>query len=168
MTSRGPLDLAALAAEVAEGDAEERLFTRVLELLPYAADEVAPPPALRTDLLARLHADDGRGPQFNVGELYFARGDQLEWATIAPGIYARVLYSDDATGAQTLLVRVEPNVSFPPHGHAALEDLYLVAGDAWVAGVTMRPGDYCRAPIGSEHNDIRSGPSGAIALSVTR
>lgn len=168
MTSRGPNDLAALIAEVAEGEDEARLFSRVLTLLPLAADEVAPPPSMRADLLARLRADDGRGPRFAEGDLYFARGDLLDWSPIAPGIEARVLYSDAATGAQTLLVRLEPNVQFPPHGHETIEDLYLVAGDAWVGEVAMRPGDYCRAPVGSEHNDIRSGPSGALAVSVSR
>jgi len=34
--------------------------------------------------------------------------------------------------------------------------------------VLMRAGDYCRAPAGTEHNDVRSGPSGALSLVVSR
>src|SRR5439155_11853295 len=114
MTSRAPLDLTALAADVAEGEDELRLISRVLAVLPYAAEEVAPPPSLRDDLLMRLRQEgDGRGTRFMDGPLYFARGNEIEWTAIAPGIFSRALYADAATGAQTILVRMEPNTPFP-------------------------------------------------------
>jgi anti-sigma factor ChrR (cupin superfamily) len=85
-----------------------------------------------------------------------------------PGIEWKVLYYDAEHGARTAVIRMAPNLLFPPHEHHGIEDLYLIEGTAWVGDIEMRAGDYCRAPEGTEHNDVRSGASGAMAVVVTR
>jgi len=109
-----------------------------------------------------------RPPVFSVGISLFARSNDMEWLPYAPGVQVKLLYVDPATGAQTVLVKMEPNVPFPEHPHPAIEDLFLIEGDAYVGDVLMRAGDYCRAPAETEHNDVRSGPSGALSLVVSR
>jgi quercetin dioxygenase-like cupin family protein len=168
MTQADPaISIAALLDELAENDRERDVMGGALRLLAYAAPDVEPAPGLRARVLARI-ADDGRGAAFTAGVSYFARAQEMEWTPYAPGISIKLLFQDTATGARTVLVRMEPGLDFPPHPHNAIEDLYLVEGEAWVGDIFMRAGDYCRAPAGTEHNDVRSGASGSLAVVITR
>lgn len=160
-------DLAALVDELAENEEERAVMGRAVQLLALSAAEAEPAPDLRERVLLRAARPEQRAA-FAANGFFFARGQELGWTPIAEGIDLKVLYQDSETGARTLVVRMAPGRHFPPHAHAAIEDLYLVEGEAWVAGVPLRAGDYCRAPAGSEHNDVRSGPSGALAVVVSR
>ena len=160
-------DLSTLIEELAENDEERRLMRTALQALAFAAQTAEPPPSLRERVLQRLHEDE-RDPVFTDGPSLFARTGRMDWMPYAPGVELKVMYRDAATGARTVLVRMQPNTLFPPHEHQGIEDLYLLEGDIWVGDVEMHAGDYCRAPEGSEHNDVRSGAHGAMSLVVTR
>ena len=160
-------DFTPLIDELAQDERERALIGSALEALAHAAPPVEPPSDLRARLQRRIR-DEARGPVFTDGPSLFARGELLEWSAIAPGVEWKLLYNDGATGARTMLIRMAPDTRFPPHGHDGIEDLYLLEGDAWVGDIEMHAGDYCRAPAGSEHNDVRSGGRGALALVVSR
>ena len=162
-----PATMEELVVELAEDEAEATLMMSALRLLPLAAEQVEAPSALR-DRIKRRIADTKRPPTFVEAGSYFARSSEMGWITLAEGIELKLLYNDPATKAQTVMVRMAPNRPFPPHDHAGDEDLYLIEGDAFVGGVPMRAGDYCRAIEGSSHNDVRSGALGALAIVVTR
>jgi anti-sigma factor ChrR (cupin superfamily) len=161
-----PADLQALVGELAESEAEQALMERALHSLAYAAPAVEPSAGLRDRVLARVGAP--RGAQYVLNDNFFAHGDQLPWMELVAGVELKMLFLDRATGARTMLIRMGPGLAFPPHEHRDLEDLYLVEGSAWVGDVLMRAGDYCRAPAGTAHNDIRSGAEGAMAVVVSR
>jgi hypothetical protein len=160
-------DLDELIAGLAESDSEHALMRRAVDLLAYVPVETEPPASLRARVMSRVAAAT-RAPQFEADGSFFAMAASLPWADIAPGIKLKVLWLDPATGAQTAMVQMEPNISFPPHGHEGIEDLYVVQGDAWVGDIPMRAGDYCRATQATDHSDIRSGPAGAVAFVVHR
>ncbi len=160
-----PLD--ALLDDLAESPSERRTMRAALELLAYAVDEAAPSPSLKEKVLARVRAPE-RPASFEYRGDYFARGDALSWLPIAPGIRIKLLHEDAATGARTVLVEMAPDLLFPEHPHPAIEDLYLIGGDAYVGDQYMRAGDYCRANAGTTHSDVRSGPSGSLALVISR
>lgn len=166
MSRTDPSPFAALLDELAETDDERATMAMALDLLAYAAPPATPVAGLRTRVLERIA--EPRPPVFSVGISLFARSNEMEWLPYAPGVQVKLLYVDPATGAQTVLVKMEPNVPFPEHPHPAIEDLFLIEGDAYVGDVLMRAGDYCRAPAETEHNDVRSGPSGALSLVVSR
>ncbi|MFN0096226.1 MAG: cupin domain-containing protein [Dehalococcoidia bacterium] len=157
----------ALLGELAESQFERDEMARALELLAYSADEAEPAPNLRDRVLARIQQPE-RPPVFEYRGDYFARSEALDWFPLAPGIELKFLYRDAATGAQTVLVRMAPNLAFPYHPHPDIEDLYLISGDAYVGDVLMQAGDYCRANAGTAHADVRSGPSGSLAMVVSR
>lgn len=161
-----PTGIDAILDELAETAEERELMAVALRGLAYAAPDAEPAPGLRDRVMARI-AGEGRPPVFTEGHSYFARANEMDWAPLVPGIDYKVLWAD-ATGARTLLLRMAPDLPFPPHPHGFVEDLYLVEGEAWVGDVFMRSGDYCRAPAGTEHNDVRSGPGGALAVVVSR
>ena len=162
-----PSDLTALVAELAESEQEQELMSRAVRLLAYAPVDMAPAADLRDRVFARIAAPD-RGAQFWARGDFFAHGDQMEWVKITEGIHVKVLFLDPETHARTTLVRMGPNLDFPPHPHGEVEDLYLISGDAWVGDTPMRAGDYCRALAGTAHNDVRSGPNGSLAVVVAR
>lgn len=166
MTGHSP-DLAALLEEIAESEDERALFGRVFDHLALAAEVAAPPPSLKTSVLQRI-ADDGRAAQFEEDGNFFARSAGLAWTEIAPGVELQFMYVDPATGGRVLLVRMGPNLLFPTHDHHVIEDLYLVSGQAYVGDIPMRAGDYCRAPAGTTHSTVRSGPEGALSFVVQR
>lgn len=153
-----------LASEIAESEAERTLIARALDLLAYAAEPEEPLPGLRD----RILAPEAGEAAFEVDGFFFARAARIEWIEVAPGVRIKWLFRDATTGARTGLIEMGPGLPFPEHPHPETEDLYLIAGEAWVGDVHMRAGDYCRSPAGTVHRDVRSGPAGALALVVSR
>lgn len=51
-----------------------------------------------------------------------------------------------------MLVRLAPDVSYPPHTHADDEELHLLDGELWINERMLIPGDYnFGAPGGKDH-----------------
>jgi anti-sigma factor ChrR (cupin superfamily) len=51
-----------------------------------------------------------------------------------------------------MLVRLAPNVEYPPHRHAGVEELHLLDGELWIDDRKLLPGDYnfAQAPSGDK------------------
>ena len=162
-----PPDLDALVAELAENEQERTIMSRAVRLLAYAPTDVQPSHDLRERVMTRV-ATANRGAQYVANGDFFAHANQMDWLKLTDGIYVKVLFMDPETRARTTLVRMDPNLDFPSHPHGEIEDLYLISGDAWVGDIPMRAGDYCRANAGTEHNAVRSGASGSLAVVVAR
>ena len=165
MSTAAP-ELEVLIAELSDDETERETIRRTLRLLPYAAEPTEPHRDLKSRILARI-GEPQRGAAFIAGANSFARSEEMEWVAFAPGVEVKILHQEPS-GARTVLIKMAPNQPFPPHPHGFIEDLYLVSGDAWVDDVPMRAGDYCRAPAGSEHNDVRSGAAGSLAVVISR
>jgi anti-sigma factor ChrR (cupin superfamily) len=160
-------ELERLIAELAENDDERRLMSQAVELLAYSPPPNEPPLSLRYRVMDAVSVAGQQG-QFHADGFDFARSALLPWLPIAPGVEIKFLYDNPATGARTVLVKIAPNTPFPPHEHRGIEDLYQIEGETFVGDIRMGAGDYCRAPAHTEHNDVRSGPAGALAIVVTQ
>ncbi|MCA9830839.1 MAG: cupin domain-containing protein [Dehalococcoidia bacterium] len=158
--------LTALVSELAETEDERELIELALSMLAHSVEPVVPSADLRERVLARA-LQSPREARFEADGFYFARGTGIDWVEIAPGIRIKWLLGNP-DGPQTALIEMGPNLAFPAHPHPEIEDLYLISGDAWVGDIPMSAGDYCRAPAGTAHNDVRSGPNGSLALVVSR
>lgn len=165
--ANGLLQLDALIDELSDDLAEREIMSRAVRMLAYAPEPVAPAAALRDRVLARIQ-QEGHGASFEINNNYFARAAAMTWVELAPGIEVKMLFRDPATNARTTLVRMGANLAFPAHEHDGIEDLYLISGEAWVGDIPMSAGDYCRAPAGTEHTDVRSGEAGAFSIVVSR
>ncbi|MGE0570693.1 MAG: cupin domain-containing protein [Dehalococcoidia bacterium] len=166
MSTFDPADnLSALISELAGTEEERALMELALSMLAHAPEPADPPQELRERVLSR--ALRAGAPRFEADGFTFARGSEIEWAEVAPGIRVKWLHGSP-DGPQTALIEMAPNLRFPAHPHPMIEDLYLISGDAWVGDTPMIAGDYCRAPAGTAHNDVRSGPGGSLALVVSR
>jgi hypothetical protein len=159
--------LEALLADLSDDAGERALMQRALRVLPYAAPLVEPPASLKNRILDAIPAQP-QPATFEAQGFYFARSEAIEAVELPGNNRIKWLWTDPATGARVGLVIMPPNATFPAHPHDHIEDLYLIEGEAWVAGVHMRPGDYCRSPVGTAHVDLRSGATGAVSFVVQR
>jgi hypothetical protein len=81
---------------------EVRSFTQTANLIGESVPTV-PPQQLRERLLSRVSRSPGvPGILFEHGGLLIARSDELEWQTLAPGVFYKPLYQDNDRKYNTL------------------------------------------------------------------
>ena len=52
-----------------------------------------------------------------------------QWRAVAQGITCKLLSTDTDSDRVSMLVRLSPGTSYPPHRHASVEELYLLEGN---------------------------------------
>ena len=65
-----------------------------------------------------------------------------DWEQVAPGIECKLLATDTERHRVSMLVRLAPGASYPPHTHAGVEELHLLDGELWIDERKLFPGDY--------------------------
>jgi quercetin dioxygenase-like cupin family protein len=141
----------ALAAAV--GEWESRLSPLAL------AGSVAPPPDMLDRIEARIAAAGSELPG-----TFTSRGEGAPWVEMIPGLKMRLLYRNEAARRQTILVRMEPNATFPEHGHDDQdEEIYILEGDLVIGELTLNAGDYHLARADRVHPQHWS-RTGCVAL----
>jgi anti-sigma factor ChrR (cupin superfamily) len=85
---------------------------------------------------------------------------------VAPGISCKLLATDTEQSRTSLLVRLAPGVDYPPHSHAAVEELHLLDGELWIDDRKLHPGDYNRAEPGSMDRRVWS-ETGCTCVLIT-
>lgn len=88
------------------------------------------------------------------------------WKEVAPGIACKLLSTDSEADRVSMLVRLAPETAYPPHRHAAAEELYLLEGELWIEDRKLRPGDYSRAEAGTSDQRVWS-QTGCMCLLIT-
>ena len=141
---------AAEAAHFAAHLAECALCRADLELLRpivasfvnWPSDVLRPSASLWERLSARLEgaADDAGAPLASLRP-----SQRPEWQEVAPGISCKLLATDLANDRVSMLVRLAPGVSYPPHRHSGVEELHLLHGELYINERKLYPGDYSRA-----------------------
>ena len=107
----------------------------------WSSDVLSPPSSLAQRLAHRIAEETGDhvivppSPQWS----------EPEWQHVAPGISCKFLASDADSHRVSMLVRLAPGASYPPHVHASVEELYLLSGELWIDERKLYPGDYNRA-----------------------
>ncbi len=85
--------------------------------------------------------------------LTFVRAVEGGWRPgPVPGVEIRRLHVDRARGVFTDVVRMAAGTHLTGHRHITPEQLYMLGGDAQIAGDALGAGDYYRAPAGSAHD----------------
>lgn len=113
-------------------------------------------PERKSRLKRRLLATAGQS-------MTVVRGHDRGWERVLPGVYIQVLNSDEKTGVQTALWRMEPGARIPAHPHEHDEECYLLEGCLEHRHERYHAGDYMMAPAGTRHATITS-PDGAVML----
>ncbi len=84
--------------------------------------------------------------------MYAVAGDAGAWEPIGiPGIEVKRLAVDPVRRTATMLVRMGPGTSYPPHRHAAVEECFVLSGDLRVGERELRGGDFQVSQTNSIH-----------------
>lgn len=89
-----------------------------------------------------------------------------DWEEVAPGIFCKILATDPERDRVTMLVRLLPGVSYPPHTHAGVEELHLLDGELWINDRLLFPGDYNYGEAGDFDKRVYS-ETGCTCVLVT-
>lgn len=149
-----------------------RQFEQVVVTLGERLPEASLDPHFEERLLQRIRRTESHPSQVwkswpdqePGSELAIIRGNTTTWAdTPFPGIFVKRLFVDQAANRCTMLIRMEPGSSYPPHRHGGVEECYVIEGDIQVAGQEMNKGDYQMAPAESIHG-TQSTKNGCLLL----
>jgi anti-sigma factor ChrR (cupin superfamily) len=107
----------------------------------WPTDVLRPSPSLQERLAQRIAAETGSavvrpGPR---------QWSEPAWEQVAPGIQCKLLATDMERHRVSMLVRLLPGASYPPHVHAEVEELHLLDGELWIDERKLYPGDYNKA-----------------------
>ena len=126
------------------------------------SDLLPPGASVRERLAARIADEAGRGPAPGPKSAWV----EPAWEEVAPGIFCKLLANDAERKRVSMLVRLLPNVEYPPHTHAGLEELHLLEGELWIDDRKLFPGDYNRAEAPSGDKRVWS-ETGCMCVLVT-
>jgi anti-sigma factor ChrR (cupin superfamily) len=90
----------------------------------------------------------------------------LPWEkTRFPGVEAKTLLIDRASGVVTSLMKFAPGARLPDHEHMLIEQTYVLEGSLVCGEGECKAGDYVWRPAGSRH-EAWAGPQGGLMLAM--
>jgi hypothetical protein len=116
----------------------ESLRPVVDRFVSWPTDVLRPPTSLQERLARRIAEETGKPPVLPPAR----RWSEPEWEQVAPGIECKLLANDAERDRVSMLVRLAPGASYPPHTHAGVEELHLLDGELWINERKLVPGDY--------------------------
>ena len=161
-----PSEAAVLEAHAAECNAcrqeLEQLKPIVDSLVTWPTDVLRPSPSLEQRLARRIAAETGSAPVLPAGRQW----KEPEWEEVTPGIFCKILATDTERDRVTMLVRLLPGISYPPHTHAGVEELHLLDGELWIEDRLLHPGDYNYGKPGASDQRVYS-ETGCTCVLIT-
>ncbi len=104
----------------------------------WPTNVLRPAKSLQGRLALRIAAETGQQPVPPPPPAW----SEPDWEQVAPGIECKLLATDEDRHRVSMLVRLAPNASYPPHTHAGVEELHLLDGELWIDERKLLPGDY--------------------------
>lgn len=146
--------------------ADVAAFQRTAAQLGAGVRPVAPPPSLKTSLMARIQkepqgasrhapseASPARRPEATRAAFTFIRADDGPWLEPQIGLRLKILHVDPATQRTTAIAKFAPGYRHAPHRHAQTEELFVLEGGCLCQGQALFPGDYHRSEADSIHGE---------------
>jgi anti-sigma factor ChrR (cupin superfamily) len=128
----------------------------------WPTDVLRPPASLQERLALRIAKETGKQPVPPPAPQW----SEPEWEQVAPGIECKLLAADREKHRVSMLVRLAPGASYPPHTHAGVEELHLLDGELWINGRKLVPGDYNYGAPGALDESVWS-ETGCTCVLVT-
>jgi len=104
----------------------------------WPTDVLRPTISLQKRLALRITEEPAKPPVLPLTRQW----SEPEWEQVAPGIECKLLADDTEHQRVSMLVRLAPGASYPPHTHAGVEELHLLDGELWINGRKLVPGDH--------------------------
>ena len=128
----------------------------------WPTDLLRPTTSLQERLARRIAEETGKAPVPPPPRQW----REPEWEQVAPGIQCKLLADDAERRRVSMLVRLAPGASYPPHTHAGVEELHLLDGELWINGRKLVPGDYNYGAPGALDESVWS-ETGCTCVLVT-
>jgi alkylation response protein AidB-like acyl-CoA dehydrogenase len=116
----------------------ESLAGLVDRFAAWPTEVLRPPDSLKARLASRIARETGAPPLLATSGAW----PEPEWEAVAAGIECKLLATDAETHWVSMLVRLAPGASYPPHTHAGVEELHLLDGELWIDERKLLPGEY--------------------------
>jgi len=116
----------------------EGLRRVVDRFVAWPTDVLRPTTSLQGRLALRIVEETGEQPVVPPARQW----SEPAWEQVAPGIECKLLATDTERDRVSMLVRLAPGASYPPHTHAGIEELHLLDGELWIDERKLFPGDY--------------------------
>ena len=139
----------------------ESLWPVIDRFVSWPVDVLRPPRPLQDRLALRI-AETGAEPVPPPARQW----REPDWEPVAPGIECKLLAADTERHRISMLVRLAPGASYPPHTHAGVEELHLLDGELWIDERKLLPGDYNYGPPGASDERVWS-ETGCTCVLVT-
>jgi anti-sigma factor ChrR (cupin superfamily) len=140
----------------------ESLRPMIDRFVSWPTDVLRPPSSLQARLALRIAEETGKEPMPPPAPQW----SEPEWQQVAPAIECKLLASDAKRHRISMLVRLAPGASYPPHTHAGVEELHLLDGELWIDDRKLLPGDYNYGATGASDDRVWS-ETGCTCLLVT-
>jgi anti-sigma factor ChrR (cupin superfamily) len=140
----------------------EMLLPIIESFVSWPTDVLRPAASLQGRLARRIAAETGGEPVLPATRQW----SEPEWDEVAPGILCKLMATDTEKHRVSMLVRLAPGVDYPPHTHAGVEELHLLAGELWIDDRKLFPGDYNRAEPGTGDKRVWS-ETGCTCVLIT-
>ena len=140
----------------------ENLGPVVNRFVAWPTDVLRASAALQARLARRIAEHTGKPPVPPPA----SRWSEPDWEQVAPGIECKLLSTDAERHRVSMLVRLAPGASYPPHTHAGVEELHLLDGELWIDGRKLFPGDYNYGAPGAGDESVRS-DTGCTCVLIT-
>jgi anti-sigma factor ChrR (cupin superfamily) len=90
----------------------------------------------------------------------------LPWQkTIYPGVEAKTLLLERASGLLTVLLRMAPGAKLPDHEHVLIEQTWVLEGSLECGEGVCGAGQFVWRPAGSRH-EAWAGPEGGLMIAM--
>ena len=120
-------------------------------LLADSVTPVAPSPALKSRLLARVAQFEELKPLADV------RRNEEHWVSGGlPGVQIKHLFAESETGRSTYLLRMQPGVRLPAHYHHDAEQCLVLKGDIAWGDLVYEEGDFVVMGKGTKHPEVHT------------
>ena len=140
----------------------ETLRPVVDRFVAWPIDLLRPPGSLQERLALRIAEETGKPPEPPQPASWV----EPDWEQVAPGIEVKLLANDTERRRVSMLVRLAPGASYPPHTHAGVEELHLLDGELWIDERKLFPGDYNYGPPGASDQRVWS-ETGCTCVLIT-
>jgi hypothetical protein len=140
----------------------ENLRPAVNRFVCWPTDVLRPPTSLQGRLALRIAEETGK----QLVPPPARQWSEPEWEQVAAGIECKLLATDAESDRVSMLVRLAPDASYPPHTHAGVEELHLLDGELWINERKLVPGDYNHGAPGALDERVWS-ETGCTCVLVT-
>ncbi len=140
----------------------ESLRGVVDRFVAWPTDVLRPAASLQARLADRIAEETGTAPVPPPARQWA----EPDWEQVAPGIECKLLATDTERHRVSMLVRLAPGASYPPHDHAGVEELHLLDGELWIDARKLFPGDFNYGPPGTGDERVWS-ETGCTCVLIT-